>query len=420
MDESVDRVREVVRRVAPELEGSFSPTADLYRELGVKSVSALDLLLALEEEFGVTLDDEAFGEARTVKKLAAMIAGHASRHHAPKEAIARRTAKPVFEGVHAELVRRGWVIELGRGQLGLAGPALALARTIDADCARIGRERFGANARAYPSLIPASVLARCGYFGSFPHLVSLVAHLGDDLERLETFRAANAGSPSLEIPDRGDLVIDACLAPAVCFHAYHSLEGATLPPEGIAIGCAGRCYRWESSKLVGLERLWDFSMREIVFLGTHDHVIARRQAAIEAVMDQLERFGLGGSIESANDPFFPTTSATKPLLFAPDRGSVAPGALPLDPKTFFQTAADLKFELRLPIGSGKTLAVASFNVHENLFGSAFSIRTPDGKTACTGCTAWGIERYVLACFSQHGFEPADWPDALRGAFKEPA
>lgn len=68
-----DRVRAVVRRIAPELSSSFSGTADLYRELGVKSVAALDLLLALEEEFKVTLDDEAFGEARTVQKLAAMI-----------------------------------------------------------------------------------------------------------------------------------------------------------------------------------------------------------------------------------------------------------------------------------------------------------------------------------------------------------
>jgi len=68
-----DRVRAVVRRIAPGLDGSFSATADLYRELGVKSVAALDLLLALEEEFKVSIDDEAFGEARTVQKLAAMI-----------------------------------------------------------------------------------------------------------------------------------------------------------------------------------------------------------------------------------------------------------------------------------------------------------------------------------------------------------
>jgi seryl-tRNA synthetase len=404
MDDSLDRrVRAVVRRVAPELEGSFSPTADLYRELGVKSVSALDLLLALEQEFGITLDDEAFGEARTVKTLATMIAARENASDAsrssPKKTVASRKAKPVRDGVHAELVRRGWVIELGKGQLGLAGSALALARAIDADCARIGRDFFGASEHAYPSLIPASVLARCGYFGSFPQSVTFAAHLGEDFDRLEAFRAANADASGLEIPDRSDLVIDACLAPAVCYHAYPSLEGSTLPADGRAIGCAGRCYRWESSNLVGLERLWDFSMREIVFLGTHEHVIARRREAIDAAMHQLERFGLGGSIESANDPFFPTASATK---------------------RFWQSAADLKFELRLPIESGRTLAVASFNVHENFFGSAFSIRTPDGKPACTACTAWGIERFVLACFSQHGFEQKDWPQALRNVFSERA
>src|SRR5262249_26308257 len=158
---------------------------------------------ALENEFGITLDDEAFGEARTVTKLAAMIAARENRK--PKGKLPSRTAKPVRDGVHDELLRRGWVIELGRGQLGLAGPALALARPVDADCARIGRE-LGASERAYPSLIPASVLARCGYFGSFPQSVSFAAHLGEDFERLEAFRAANADASSeLEIPDRADL-----------------------------------------------------------------------------------------------------------------------------------------------------------------------------------------------------------------------
>lgn len=66
------RVRAVVRRVA-HFEGAFSSTADLFGELGLKSVVALDLLLSLEEEFGISIADEAFSNARTLDDLMALV-----------------------------------------------------------------------------------------------------------------------------------------------------------------------------------------------------------------------------------------------------------------------------------------------------------------------------------------------------------
>ena len=50
---------------------------------------------------------------------------------------ARTVARPLERGVYEELKRRRWVLELGRGQVGLAGPALALVRTLDEECAAI-------------------------------------------------------------------------------------------------------------------------------------------------------------------------------------------------------------------------------------------------------------------------------------------
>lgn len=66
------RIRGILRRVA-RLDGEYSPRADLFRELGVKSVAALDLLLSLEEEFGVSIADQAFGEARNVDALVTLV-----------------------------------------------------------------------------------------------------------------------------------------------------------------------------------------------------------------------------------------------------------------------------------------------------------------------------------------------------------
>ncbi len=68
-------VRKIVQRLGPSLRDGFSASADLYRELGVKSIAALDLLLSLEEGFGVSIDDAAFGDARSVEQIVAMIGG---------------------------------------------------------------------------------------------------------------------------------------------------------------------------------------------------------------------------------------------------------------------------------------------------------------------------------------------------------
>ncbi len=67
-------VRELLARIG-KLDPGFSGEADIYRELGVKSAQGLDLLLSLEEEFGITISDDAFGDARTVAKIVDLVAG---------------------------------------------------------------------------------------------------------------------------------------------------------------------------------------------------------------------------------------------------------------------------------------------------------------------------------------------------------
>ncbi len=66
------KIRAILRRVA-RLDGDYAAEADLFRELGVKSIAALDLLLSIEEEFGVAIADAAFGEARSVDALVRLV-----------------------------------------------------------------------------------------------------------------------------------------------------------------------------------------------------------------------------------------------------------------------------------------------------------------------------------------------------------
>jgi hypothetical protein len=101
----------------------------------------------------------------------------------------RKNPRPYETGVFKQLVEKGWVLDLGQGQVGLAGPALALAQALDRNIVRAAQVNFGATERAYPALIPAEVLARCGYTSSFPQHLSIVTHLEENYDAIEKFRA---------------------------------------------------------------------------------------------------------------------------------------------------------------------------------------------------------------------------------------
>jgi len=75
-EEVVVRVRDVVSRVArlPQDDLDVSRDADLYRDLCVDSGAALDILLSLEREFGVAIPDDTFGNARSLRAIARLIA----------------------------------------------------------------------------------------------------------------------------------------------------------------------------------------------------------------------------------------------------------------------------------------------------------------------------------------------------------
>ena len=66
-------------------------------------------------------------------------------------------------------------------------------------------------------------------------------------------------------------------------------------------------------------------------------------------------------------------------------------------------------------GASSTVAAASFNLHEDHFGKPFDILDEEERPASSGCAAWGIERWVLAAFAQHGLSSARWPRSFRSA-----
>jgi hypothetical protein len=143
------------------------------------------------------------------------------------------------------------------------------------------------------------------------------------------------------------------------------------------------CFRRETHYLP-LQRQWNFSMREIVCIGTSDEVRSFLARYENKVDDFFQRIHLNVEWKNATDPFF-----------NPSR----------NPKFLAQKLDPVKTEMVFETG----LAIGSVNFHRNYFGEAFQIRR-EGQDAYSGCVAFGIERWIFAFLNQFGPDQKNWPD----------
>src|SRR5262245_8248473 len=155
---------------------------------------------------------------------------------------------------YPELLARGWVVELGRGQVTLRGLALDLLEFLDH--AFIHHIAKPANARReyYPSVMTTANVNRTNHVTSFPEHVHFVTHLREDLEVLDEFarelREANGWTPEIlakiERPMASPAVV---LNPSVCYNCYASIENTTIDGDGFTVTARSRCHRYESGNL---------------------------------------------------------------------------------------------------------------------------------------------------------------------------
>lgn len=295
----------------------------------------------------------------------------------------------------ARLLEEGMACEAADGQVCIGEPLLGLMDRLDAGIKAIATTRLGAREYRYPTLIPVRVLQECGYFDSFPHMLMFVTRLHNDVDTYRDFQA--------EYHDRGGIGayalaycqnLEYCLPPTMCYHTYHQLRGRRLGMDpNLVITTRGKSFRYESKYHRSLERLWDFTIREIVFLGSKEFVLDCRQKFMEAALTWMEELGLTGHCEVASDPFF----------CSPDTAA----------KIFNQKMLALKYELRLNVEPERTIAVASFNFHDQFFGERFKIQGGGDGWIRTGCVGFGLERFMYAFLCQYGLDQANWPQSLR-------
>lgn len=302
-----------------------------------------------------------------------------------------------LQDAHQHLVEAGWVHDYGDGHVAYSGPVLALARYVSERAGELYGSLFDVKQAHFPAFVKHETLTRCGYVESHPTAVNFVSNMIEDFDALEAYRLSNTCADTSSLPSAEHLHHGGvCLNPAACLPAYPMLEGKVIGAEGFVMSWLGRVFRYESRNVSGLDRLYEFNVRELVFVGSEEMVVEARTRSLPAIRQLAENLDLDMTLQSATDPFFATVSAAKKL---------------------FQQAHEVKSEILLHTlngdGQPKLLAGGSVNLHGTFFGERFDIRTEDGELAHTGCIGLGVERWIAAAFTQHGLDANRWPSALR-------
>ena len=289
----------------------------------------------------------------------------------------------------SELFARRILLDTGvDGLYGRSGVFENVIERFDALISRFGSPDSPEVVR-FPPGMNRALFEKSGYLKSFPQLAGTIhAFNGNERAHAELLEKLGAGEDWTDDQEATDVV----LTPAACYPLYPTVARlGALPGEGRLYDLQSYCFRREPSK--DPARMQMFRMREYVRIGTPEQVTEFRQTWLERGRELINALGLPFDIDVANDPFFGRAGR----MLANN-----------------QRDQRLKFELLVPIESvEKPTACLSFNYHQDHFGELWGIHTAEGAVAHTACVGFGMERVALALFKHHGFDPKEWPAAVR-------
>lgn len=245
----------------------------------------------------------------------------------------------------------------------------------------------GAEELMFPPIVARQLIEKVGYMNSFPQLAGSVhSFFGNESQAREITARTQSGERWEDLLD----ITEVMLTPAACYPVYPIFSGL-LPRGGRLVTVLNWVYRHEPSDEP--TRLQSFRMREFIRVASNEDVVQWRNDWLQRSLDLLRGLGLDANSDVASDPFF-------------GRAGKMMAANQVDQK--------LKFEVLVPvISKEKPTAICSFNWHQDHFSGKFGIRNADDTLASTACLGFGLERVTLALIKTHGFDPSQWPEAVR-------
>ena len=293
---------------------------------------------------------------------------------------------PNKKDVWDELVSSKAVVKEENGVVGISGVCLELLSYFSDQIKKMGEE-LGAVEYKYPTLIPIKTMQNIMYLSSRPESLNFVSRLNEDMNLIDDFsEQAKTIESDVDMSRLGShFQTDMINSSAVCFHTYAQYKNRdlNLTDKPLIIGAEVKCFRYESKSMRTLERLRDFTMREIICLGTEEMISEYIKNVTEKIKLLFEEIGMNYYLASANDPFFVEEFSIQ---------------------STFQRTFGLKTEVNARLnGNSSKVAIGSINNHKDFLGRSFHI-TNNGKVINSSCAAFGLERCVYAFLNQYGLD----------------
>ncbi|VVM78620.1 hypothetical protein PS645_02146 [Pseudomonas fluorescens] len=247
--------------------------------------------------------------------------------------------------------------------------------------------RHGAHVREYASIYTAEIMERNGYHKNFPQNVYGVTQIPHNYALIKDIRESKSSSIAPDLFQNHG----AFLQPCVCYHCYAEIQ-QTRQSQAV-FTMKGRCFRHEIQWRLDRFRRNEFTMREIVFMGSAAFVEEKRLEIMEEIWGLFCELGLYGQIVTARDPFFHYDD--------------------MKTKGAIQLMADAKYELEFISVNGDSSSIASFNNCQDTLCEKFEITNDENHWLHSGCVAFGLDRWRAALYEQYGSDVDNWPDQLK-------
>lgn len=299
----------------------------------------------------------------------------------------------------------GWVKQFpGKGQWFYGPEITALERTLEKIIVERVIEKIGFEECLFPKLIPIEVMEKMKYLEGLPEGMYYVSAPKRDPEIFTKFK--NDLIVNKEVPidllkeglkDPGYVNAAAQCEPFYQFFSHEVIDESEMPIK--FYDKSGWTYRWEGGGSKGLDRVNEFQRIECVWMGNPEEVTEIRDATLNMSHELANELELEWYTEIGDDPFYLEGRKHD------DRGIEFPD-IP-------------KYEMRLKVpGQEKGVAVVSANVHGTHFIEGFSIKEAHNHRIWTGCTGFGITRWLFGFLSQKGFDKENWPKLVKESLKE--
>jgi seryl-tRNA synthetase len=308
----------------------------------------------------------------------------------------------------------GWIKRFpGRGQWIYTPPMAALLRSIinliiERVCLPLGFQEW-----VFPRLMPMEVFEKLStYVEHLPEGLFYVCPPPRDPQAFSEFKREYSLRRELRVDllrsvlEDPRYVLDAVQCPP--FYQFFSNEYVRLedlPVKAFDV-MGGWTWRNEAGGVEGIVRTNEFLRMEMVFLSSPEDAVELRDTVVDRVVELIDKdLDLEWRVV-AGAPFYLSPEEARKRVIDISTSAKIPT---LDVEVYM--------EYRGPRATAEWLEIAAATVHRDFYVNAFRIREVKGRRIWTGCVGHGITRWAAAFLARHGFDPSDWPKAIRSQLR---